>query len=230
MTNAKAEAVPPGTQDDQSMEEILQSIRRIIAEEGDDAGTRPPPDHPDEDSEDENDTFHYSEKSENGKGSGIAKADSPPGSDVLELTDVIKEDGSVINISQASGKSEKPKAMTSPTGSDLLESIDEVIVSTPAAASTAKPASPMLSEDEERLVSEEKAAAAAATIKAFADSKAKPVPSSIASPSFRSGTTVEDLVLETLKPMLRDWLDTNLEKVVQRAVDREIKKIAALSD
>lgn len=225
MTNAKAEPLPAG-QDDQSMEEILQSIRRIIAEEGDDAGTRPPPEQPEEEAEEENDTFHYSEKAETPPAKD-AKSDASPAADVLELTDVIKEDGSVINIS---AKPSIPKAMTGPTGSDLLESIDEVIVPTPTPAAP-KAASPVLSDDEERLVSQDKAAAAAATIKAFADSKAKPVPvSKIESPTFRSGATVEDLVLETLRPMLREWLDTYLEQIVQRAVEREIKRIAAQNE
>ena len=42
---------------------------------------------------------------------------------------------------------------------------------------------------------------------------------------FRSGETVEDLVTEMLKPMMKEWLDNNLPKLVEDVVQREIKKI-----
>ena len=37
--------------------------------------------------------------------------------------------------------------------------------------------------------------------------------------------TVEDLVRELLRPMLRDWLDANLPDLVQRLVRKEIKEM-----
>jgi uncharacterized protein len=39
------------------------------------------------------------------------------------------------------------------------------------------------------------------------------------------GKTVEDLVKETLRPMLREWLDKNLPQVVERYVEREIVRL-----
>jgi uncharacterized protein len=47
----------------------------------------------------------------------------------------------------------------------------------------------------------------------------------ISSPAFRSATTVEDVVVEMMKPMLKEWLDKNLEAIVRDIVDKEIKKI-----
>ncbi|MEJ0009072.1 MAG: DUF2497 domain-containing protein [Alphaproteobacteria bacterium] len=44
-------------------------------------------------------------------------------------------------------------------------------------------------------------------------------------PVFRSGNTVEDLVLEVLRPMLKQWLDANLTGIVERLVEREIRKL-----
>jgi uncharacterized protein len=42
----------------------------------------------------------------------------------------------------------------------------------------------------------------------------------------RSGeTSLEGLVREMLKPMLKDWLDTNLPPMVEAIVDREITRI-----
>lgn len=42
---------------------------------------------------------------------------------------------------------------------------------------------------------------------------------------FRSGTTVEDVVIELLKPHLSQWLDQNLPGIVKNAVEKEVKKL-----
>lgn len=39
------------------------------------------------------------------------------------------------------------------------------------------------------------------------------------------GRSVEDLVLQALKPMLREWLDTNLPELVERVVRTEIQRM-----
>ncbi len=40
-----------------------------------------------------------------------------------------------------------------------------------------------------------------------------------------SGKTVEDLVKEMLRPMLKEWLDRNLPPIVERYVEREIVRL-----
>jgi cell pole-organizing protein PopZ len=40
------------------------------------------------------------------------------------------------------------------------------------------------------------------------------------------GVTVEQLMVELLTPMLRDWLDKNLPAIVERVVEQEVKKLA----
>ena len=40
-----------------------------------------------------------------------------------------------------------------------------------------------------------------------------------------SGKTVEDLVKEMLRPMLKEWLDRNLPPMVERYVEREIVRL-----
>ena len=42
---------------------------------------------------------------------------------------------------------------------------------------------------------------------------------------FRSGATVEDLVVEMLTPMMKEWLDNNLPKLVKETVQKEIAKL-----
>lgn len=43
---------------------------------------------------------------------------------------------------------------------------------------------------------------------------------------FRSGMTVEDLVLEAMRPMLREWLNNNLPQMVETLVAKEIARIS----
>ena len=46
-----------------------------------------------------------------------------------------------------------------------------------------------------------------------------------ASPVSDGGKTVEQLVREVLRPLLKDWLDQNLPPMVERIVRQEIRKI-----
>jgi cell pole-organizing protein PopZ len=41
-----------------------------------------------------------------------------------------------------------------------------------------------------------------------------------------SNRTVEDIVQELVRPMLREWMDTNLAPLVERLVEQEIRAIA----
>ena len=41
-----------------------------------------------------------------------------------------------------------------------------------------------------------------------------------------AGITVEQLLVDLLTPMLRDWLDQNLPAIVERVVEQEVKKLA----
>ena len=51
-------------------------------------------------------------------------------------------------------------------------------------------------------------------------------PPSIAMPE--AGRTLEDLTRELLRPLLKDWLDENLPRIVQARVDEEVARIARL--
>lgn len=49
-------------------------------------------------------------------------------------------------------------------------------------------------------------------------------------PGFRSGLMLEDLVIEALRPYLKEWLDSNLPDLVQRLVEKEISRILPKND
>ena len=42
------------------------------------------------------------------------------------------------------------------------------------------------------------------------------------------GRTLEDVVRELLRPMLKDWLDRNLSGIVETAVQAEVERISRL--
>jgi uncharacterized protein len=46
-------------------------------------------------------------------------------------------------------------------------------------------------------------------------------------PVYRGGPTLEDMVLESMRPMLKAWLDQNLPPMVERLVRAEIERVAA---
>ena len=47
----------------------------------------------------------------------------------------------------------------------------------------------------------------------------------VVTPDVPGSDTLEGLVREMLKPMLRDWLDANLPRIVESMVSREIERI-----
>ena len=44
-------------------------------------------------------------------------------------------------------------------------------------------------------------------------------------PVHRGGPTIEDIVREEMRPMLKQWLDTHLQALVERQVRAEIERI-----
>jgi cell pole-organizing protein PopZ len=73
-----------------------------------------------------------------------------------------------------------------------------------------------------RLVSETTAAASQAILKEMIASVPR---QRIDSLEFRSGTTLENLVIETMRPFLADWLEKNLPTIVKQLVEKEIKHL-----
>ncbi len=177
---------------DQSMEEILQSIKRIIAEEGHEGGERA-----------------------NGASSHMDA--SVKGSDVLELKD----------LSEA----------TAPEGAvlELTEELDEAVVPTTQVTTPAAELKATLTDDSNRdvladidsLLSDETLKTSAAALRALNNAGSSRRETPRTSVEFRSGVTVEDLVVEALKPMLKDWLDANLPDLVRQLVEKEIRKLTS---
>jgi uncharacterized protein len=189
MSKAKGQHEP-------SMEEILASIRRIIAEDGDAAA---PPEKP------------AAEKA--------VKRDE----EVLELTEVVEEDGSVVSLSTVGAKKPAPE----PPPKRAIEPAPE-----PPLKRAIEPAPPApepepepMQTDEDRLVSETTAAASMAALSQLSTLSAQRQQISDM-PLGDANITLLEVVRELLRPMLKDWLDTNLPPLVERLVQEEIRRVS----
>jgi hypothetical protein len=195
MPDAKSHSEP-------SIEEIIASISRVIAEdkhpENTRAGDVPP------------------------GGSG-APAHPEGRSDILELTQVVDEDGSVRRIASRAAEEVTPSSAPGIVNG-----------SRPANATThvnpqgyAK-SEPTLDPVRERIVSTATSGAAAA---AFAQLGALPRDRRREGESPLGGAerTLEEIVRGMLRPMLQSWLDEHLPAIVERLVREEIARVVGES-
>ncbi len=67
-------------------------------------------------------------------------------------------------------------------------------------------------------------ASAGAALAALARLNAAAAPAAVA---VHKSQTVDDLVREMLRPLLKEWLDANLPRLVEQAVEREVSRIAS---
>jgi uncharacterized protein len=163
MSEAKGQQEP-------SMEEILASIRRIIAE---DEPAKPPIEVE------------------------MAAPAPPEEEDILELTEIVADEPP-----EAEPEPYRPpprSRMPDPPPMDDRDDRDHLVSAGTAAASAAA-FSEITSRLRERRSSE-----------VFLGNGA---------------VTIEEIVRDLLKPMLREWLDENLPSLVERLVHEEIKRLA----
>ena len=197
--------------EDPSMEEILQSIRRIIAEEGDEGQAAP--DAP--------------------KPKASESAGEIPGSEVLELTEMVNDDGTVVSLKNGEDNNPSPPATVEAApataalaaSTDVLSQIEQALADTPATPRPAAPIKAVATGD--ALLAPQTQAAAAASLSKLRSATEPPPPAPLTpSPAFRSGSTVEDLVAEMIRPMIKEWLDKNLPAIVERIVEREVRRLS----
>ena len=189
------------------MEEILASIRKIIADDGSEGPTENKPER-------------------------VA--------DVIDLTEVVEEGKAIAakGISAAMAVAAAKADAAAPTAR-MIEPEAAAVPEPPAAPKIAartetpmpaeKPEVERQAEAREGLVS---AAAAEASVRAFgallASLDTARGPAGL--PLGQGNRTLEDLVRELLKPMLRDWLEANLPTVVDRLVQKEIRELVRRAD
>ncbi len=143
-------------------------------------------------------------------------------------------------MNAAAGAGIMAEGRNEPSMDEILSSIKRIIADDerirPAAKRSAKPAPPQDDQDE-ILELTEAAADGDADDVLLDDSKAQSLRHSfsalqtlsepgVAPQIVRSGeTSLEGLTRDLLRPMLKDWLDTNLPPIVEAMVEREITRI-----
>jgi cell pole-organizing protein PopZ len=195
-----------------TMEEILASIRRIISEDDTPAAAAPAvaeaaPEPP------HAETAHV-------VATPTPLAHVEPEDDVLELTEPL--DPPTAHVAAPAPVAE-PAAYPAPSPSHFEETVGDLDVfshqpSAAPAPSYTPPAytPPPVDRAEEPLVGAHAAESSAIHFGALARSVTMP----------KEGRSLEDVVREMLKPMLRDWLDTNLPGIVEARVQAEVERIA----
>ncbi len=158
------------------MEEILSSIKRIIAEEGDAPVAAPP----------------------------RRVTEPEPDPEILELDDAVADE---------------PFEMADPQIEEISAEEAPALAIAPVAPPAPPPtpvAAPAPAETLVSRVSAEASRQALASLSRMVVRPEEPV----------ADNTLEGLVRELLRPMLKDWLDANLPRIVQATVDREVARIS----
>ncbi len=233
---------------DPTMEEILSSIRRIIS---DDNEAPPPEETSTKELEDEQPAAEEMPAAEpapetDAGDETLEVADEDE--DIFELTNVVDGGNGVEDevpagsLAEMDQKIEDFGAELADSGADVADDIEFVNVEEndeeeldgwdlaeepepePAPAPKIEPVAvaapePVVFNEEvpDRLVSDDAGLAAAAS---FGD-----LANTILSRG-NSASTLEELVQEMLRPMLKSWLDTNLPPLVEKLVREEIERIA----
>jgi cell pole-organizing protein PopZ len=210
MNDAKATQEP-------SMEEILASIRRIISEEGNtddapekkaDAPIAPPsPAH------------------------AVAAEPPPPPPPAEEEEELVLTE-EVQDELQDEVQEEEPLPVAEPEPA-VEEEIELAQPEPPPLPQPPQRPAPQIAEPTEHvagpgvgeapLVSPDVAEASASAMAQLIARRAQTVVE-VQSPG--QGLLVETLVRQAVEPMLRDWLDANLQGIVERMVRREVERIA----
>lgn len=185
-----ASAQTPPAAHDQSMDDILASIRRILNE--DEAGAAQTP--------------------EAGATTPAKPAELPASA-----------------IPAAARVEEKPAPVAPKAGPEPLELTPEMMVSPPVLSPPLSAASfgagALATQAEVGNASGLIGPAAAAAAAASMGSLMRAVSSERSAPVYRGGPSIEDVVREEMRPILKDWLDTHLPPLVERLVRAEIERV-----
>lgn len=200
-----------------SMEEILASIRRIIADENEEPEAEAAPDE---------------EAAPVVEPAPVPEAAAPE-EDALELTQAVQEDGTVDEVvPEPESEFEMAPIEETPVAVEPEPTPEPTPAPEPAPEPAFEPvaAEPAL-DPADSLVSDNAADAASQSLANLAG-KVEDERKASMTTSFlgRGDRTLEDMVMELMKPMLKSWLDNNLPPIVERIVQKEVERIAGKAD
>ena len=175
---------------DQSMEDILASIRRILNDEDKPAD-------------------------------GAARADAPatdPASPPDQAEPALPPDQAEAAAPPAPAVVAPPPMAEAPPPDDTLVLTEDMMVSAPPTAEA--PPSPSVPSPGS-LLAPAVAAAATASVSRLLNTVASERGATVS----RGGPSIEDVVREELRPLLKSWLDQHLPGMVERLVRAEIERV-----
>ena len=210
MADGKAQQEP-------STEEILASIRRIISED-DAAG----------------ELDQEGAEASRTRDAAAARDAAGEDEDVLELTEIVTDDGAVVSLAEAAaaeegetpsapeGKEQAAAPKTAAEGKPEQEQQGEPAVAEGEEALVAPSA-----EGEEELISEAVAGISTDAFAALAEALTRERRTRDAAGLGEADRAIEQVVREELRPLLKEWLDQNLPSVVERLVKQELERMAS---
>ena len=181
-----------------TMEEILASIRRIISEDDAPAADAAAEAEP---------------AAEPAPPAPAAVAAPEPEDEVLDLVDPIPTPPAAAAPTETHGDLDVFTAPAPVAAAPPPPEPEPEPVFTPAPAPKLAPVAP---EPMERLVSDNAAGAAASAFGSLSAAVAIP----------KDGRSLEDVTRELLRPLIKSWLDENLPRIVESAVEQEVQRIA----
>ncbi|WP_428530801.1 DUF2497 domain-containing protein [Rhodopila sp.] len=193
------------------MEEILASIRRIL---NDDDAPAEPPSMPETPASDKPPSVDRPPAL--GKPPALDKptmAEPPPADDDVLLLDqsmMISQTAAADHPAASPQPALPVRPAPAPLEAEPLQQENEALT-------TADPFDPLIP----GLVAPEAAAAAASSV----GSLVRTLAAGRATQVYAGGPTLEDIVRAELRPLLKEWLDTNLPPMVERLVRTEIERV-----
>ena len=217
---------------DPSMEEILASIRRIIsdddapaeeagekAEAPADAPTPEPAPEPEVDDANADIDAMLADMEEE----SVDESPEMSGFDAVPEEEPAADDDDIFDLTEIAGEEDEEPAVPDTVNNNLVGVDDQDLCfddveHKPVAEEPVVPvAPPPAPRPQENLLSPSAAAEASAAFGVLANTILT---------SSGNARTLEDLVQEMLRPMLKGWLDENLPPLVERLVREEIERVA----
>ena len=215
------------SQQEPSMEEILASIRRIISEDETDEAKSA--DGASEESVEENDdVLELTEVVEDDEPVEEAElAEEDPVEAAEEVVDDAEEDApqsqddidSLFDEADRSDDSDEIELIEEDEEEPVAEVAEDVVPEPAPAAPVAAPEGSLLDE-----------APATAATGSLTNLVAAVDAANGGTPLGDGNRTIEDLVKEVMRPMIKEWLDDNLPALVERIVRREVERLSRTAE
>jgi cell pole-organizing protein PopZ len=157
-------------------------------------------------------------------GQAASEGQANPGGDP-SMEDILASIRRILSEDETAPAAASPPPEAKPEGEDVLVLDPAMMVTDPAheadpVVAAPPPPPPPVSAPSPQLVAPETAAAAISSVEGLVRTLSERT-ARVSS----NGPTIEDIVREELRPLLKSWLDINLPPLVERLVRAEIERV-----